>query len=135
MSAACASRPSELTIPPTPPPDIDVEAWRDSLQRIAAWRPERLAITHFGEVPDVAGQLEAVRERLEVWAEVAREGDRERFLELLEREIVGAADQETARAYTQAAPPDQLYAGLERYWHKREQAPEPRSRPDGAPVS
>ena len=31
---------SSLTVPPSPPPDIDVEAWHDSIERIAAWKPE-----------------------------------------------------------------------------------------------
>src|SRR5581483_3835610 len=39
--------PPSLTIPPTPPPDIDVEAWHDSIERVRAWRPARLAMTHF----------------------------------------------------------------------------------------
>ena len=35
--------PSSMTIPPTPPPDIDVEAWHESIALIRSWRPERLA--------------------------------------------------------------------------------------------
>jgi glyoxylase-like metal-dependent hydrolase (beta-lactamase superfamily II) len=127
--------PCELTIPPTPPPDIDVEAWQRSLKLIGAWQPERLAITHFGEVHDVARQLEVVCARLEAWAEVVRASDRETFLGLLEQEVNAATDAETARAYTQAAPPDQLYAGLERYWHKRQEASEPQLRQGGAALS
>jgi glyoxylase-like metal-dependent hydrolase (beta-lactamase superfamily II) len=33
--------PSNLTVPPTPPPDIDVELWHESIQRIVAWQPRR----------------------------------------------------------------------------------------------
>src|SRR5439155_1171424 len=33
---------------PTPPPDIDVEAWQASLDVIEAWRPAALSLTHFG---------------------------------------------------------------------------------------
>jgi glyoxylase-like metal-dependent hydrolase (beta-lactamase superfamily II) len=39
---------SSLTVPPTPPPDIDVEAWHKSIERVRDWRPQRLAMTHFG---------------------------------------------------------------------------------------
>lgn len=42
--------PGELTIAPTPPPEIDVEAWFDSLDRLAERCPRRLRLTHFGEV-------------------------------------------------------------------------------------
>src|SRR5215831_14057787 len=34
-------------IPPTPPPDIDLELWAQSIDTIAAWQPTALAITHF----------------------------------------------------------------------------------------
>ena len=33
--------PYDLTLAPTPPPDIDVEAWERSLDTIAAWEPDR----------------------------------------------------------------------------------------------
>src|SRR5918998_3259652 len=41
--------PGPFTLAPTPPPDIDVEAWERSLETIAGWEPERLRLTHFGE--------------------------------------------------------------------------------------
>jgi len=40
--------PGSVAIPPTPPPDIDLEAWQESIERIRAWAPERLAFTHCG---------------------------------------------------------------------------------------
>ena len=52
-SPACASRRSGLTVAPTPPPDIDLEAWERSLEAVAGWRPQRLCLTHFGPVDDV----------------------------------------------------------------------------------
>jgi glyoxylase-like metal-dependent hydrolase (beta-lactamase superfamily II) len=114
--------PSDLVIPPTPPPDIDLEAWHASLDLIAAWRPERLAVTHFASSEDVGGQLAAVGRRLDAHAELARVDDMPTFIEHVQAEIERAADPDTAAAYVQAAPHDQLYRGLERYWHKREQA-------------
>ncbi len=50
--AACRIPPSNLIVPPTPPPDIDIEVWEDSIDIVEAWRPERLALTHFGAVED-----------------------------------------------------------------------------------
>ena len=35
-------------MPPTPPPDIDLPAWRASVERILAWKPQTLFLTHFG---------------------------------------------------------------------------------------
>ena len=62
-----------MTIPPTPPPDIDIELWRESLRAVRAWRPERLAMTHFGVSDDVEAQLDEVDRRLGEWSEFARE--------------------------------------------------------------
>jgi glyoxylase-like metal-dependent hydrolase (beta-lactamase superfamily II) len=111
--------PSEFTVAPTPPPDVDLEAWETSLDVIAEWDPARVCLTHFGPVEDVAGQLERLREGLRTNAERARAGDRERFLDQVEEEIDRNAGAELALRVRQAAPPDQLWLGLERYWRKR----------------
>ena len=109
--------PHELTFAPTPPPDIDVEAWERSLDTIAAWRPTTLAITHFGAFEDVEAQLERCREALHSEAELAAEHDLDGFVAAIEariREGLGA----DAESMIQAAPPDQLYLGLDR-WRKK----------------
>jgi glyoxylase-like metal-dependent hydrolase (beta-lactamase superfamily II) len=111
--------PRDFTVAPTPPPDIDVEAWERSLTAVADWRPQRLCLTHFGHVQDVAAQLERLRERLRAYAERARGGDRRRFLAQVEAEIDAEVDAEVAERLRQAAPPEQLWLGLERYWRKR----------------
>jgi glyoxylase-like metal-dependent hydrolase (beta-lactamase superfamily II) len=110
---------STITIPPTPPPDIDVEAWHHSIDLVASWRPERLAMTHFGGSEDVSGQLSELSGRLDAWAELARSGERQDFVTAIRAEIEEQAGAALAAAYEQAAPPEQLYAGLERYWRKR----------------
>jgi glyoxylase-like metal-dependent hydrolase (beta-lactamase superfamily II) len=50
-------------VPPTPPPDIDVEAWLQSIDAIEAWDPAALALTHFGAYDDVASHLDALARR------------------------------------------------------------------------
>jgi hypothetical protein len=87
---------------------------------VAAWRPRRLCLTHFGPVDDVGPQLERLRRALRTSAERARGGDRERFLAELGAEIDAEGDPEAAVRIRQAAPPEQLWLGLERYWAKRE---------------
>jgi glyoxylase-like metal-dependent hydrolase (beta-lactamase superfamily II) len=113
--------PVEFVLPPTPPPDIDVEAWHASIDTVAAWRPERLALTHFGGHEDVEAQLAEVSRRLDAWAAVARVEDEHGFIARVTDEIERGAgeDLDTAAAFIQAAPPEQLYAGLSRYWAKR----------------
>ena len=113
---------SSLTIPPSPPPDIDVEKWHASIERIAAWKPRRLVMTHFGAAEDVDDQLTELSQRLDDWAGRARDQDLDGFVAGVRQEIAEHVDAETAAAYEQAAPPEQLYAGLERYWRKRAEA-------------
>jgi glyoxylase-like metal-dependent hydrolase (beta-lactamase superfamily II) len=110
---------STMTIPPTPPPDIDVEAWHRSIDLVAAWEPQRLAVTHFGDSEDVTGQLGELSARLDAWAELARTVPREEFVSTIRAEIEQQAGAELAAGYEQAAPAEQLFAGLERYWRKR----------------
>lgn len=111
--------PETLTIPPTPPPDIDVEAWHESTERILAWSPRRLAMTHFGESLEVEAQLGELRRRLDEYAQRAREQDQEAFVAGVRADIERDAGDALLEPYTQAAPPEQLYLGLERYWRKR----------------
>jgi glyoxylase-like metal-dependent hydrolase (beta-lactamase superfamily II) len=54
--------------PPTPPPDIDLDAWRTSIARLRALAPRRLLLTHFGAVDDVAWHLDDLTARLFQWA-------------------------------------------------------------------
>jgi glyoxylase-like metal-dependent hydrolase (beta-lactamase superfamily II) len=111
--------PGSIVIPPTPPPDIDVEAWQRSIAVIRSWSPEVLAITHFGESEDVAAQLDELEARLDAWSELARGGDRVLFIKTVQEEILRDGGPELAQTYQQAAPVEQLYAGYERYWSQR----------------
>jgi glyoxylase-like metal-dependent hydrolase (beta-lactamase superfamily II) len=110
--------PSSLVRAPTPPPDIDVEAWMDSIDKIEARDPSALVITHFGRVDDVAVQLEAVREALRLQAELAREASEEDFVTALNRIAEEQIDDETGRRLFDAGNPRDFYAGLRRYWDK-----------------
>jgi glyoxylase-like metal-dependent hydrolase (beta-lactamase superfamily II) len=101
-------------VPPTPPPDIDVEAWMASIDLVAGWDPAALALTHFGAYDDVGAHLDAMREALRRQAEWARELDEEAFLARRREWVEGAP-----RIYEQAAPSEQMWLGLERYWRKR----------------
>jgi glyoxylase-like metal-dependent hydrolase (beta-lactamase superfamily II) len=109
--------PAEVTVAPTPPPDVDVEGWFDSLDRIEALGPQRLRLTHFGLAERVGEQLDRVREALRRAVERAGRG-REAFLAELAAEIRAGADPETAAALIQATPPEQQWLGLERYLQK-----------------
>jgi glyoxylase-like metal-dependent hydrolase (beta-lactamase superfamily II) len=113
--------PSAYTLMPTPPPDVDLEAWHQSLFAIGDWRPKSLHLTHFGPVADVEAQLERAHRSLARVAELSHAGDREAYMRTLEADIERDADPEAAVRLRQAAPPEYDWLGLERYWQKRRQ--------------
>jgi len=123
--AACRIPPSRLIMPPTPPPDIDVEAWEESLGIVESWQPERLALTHFGAVEgDVPGYLAGVRSRLREEAGLAKEMPQDAYERDLQRRIreqmTGEGlGEETIEELLQAVPTAYQWRGLDRYWSKR----------------
>jgi glyoxylase-like metal-dependent hydrolase (beta-lactamase superfamily II) len=111
---------ANLIVPPTPPPDIDIELWEESIGLLEDWRPQRLALTHFGAVEDPAQHLPQVRERLREEAQLARElseDDYERHHR--DRVAAAASNPGAATELIQCAPPEYQWRGLDRYWRKR----------------
>jgi glyoxylase-like metal-dependent hydrolase (beta-lactamase superfamily II) len=116
------------TIPPFPPPDIHLESWKESLDKIRALGPDSLHITHFGKVDDPVGSLEALERRLFSWADWMKQ----RLLEgKSEMEIIpefehfnvqellsNGTPNEDLATYEQADPASMSVAGLARYWRK-----------------
>jgi glyoxylase-like metal-dependent hydrolase (beta-lactamase superfamily II) len=117
--AGVRTPPSEFVLPPTPPPEIDIEKWLDSIDLVADWGPTALCLTHAGRFDDVERHLDAMRDHLRLHAEITASGDREEFAKHLSDEVDAAGDDAVSERYRQAAPPDQLWLGLERYWTKR----------------
>lgn len=110
----------DLVQPPTPPPDIDVEVWEDSIAIVEGWEPERLALTHFGAIDDPAAHLAAVRQRLREEAELARELGEADYEQRAAAEVEAAcADSEAAAELLQAVPLAYQWRGLDRYWRKK----------------
>ena len=119
---------SLFVMPPTPPPDIDIDAWLESIEVIRQWHPSTLFTTHFGPHEDAAAHLDAFVEHLAGMSEIARRvleadtGDDEQL----------ATFTNEARVYLQQRlPPDEVdlydfaaplqlgWLGLRRYWRKR----------------
>ena len=117
-TAAVRIPPSDFVMPPTPPPDIDLELWEDSIERILDWEPTSLGLTHFGEVAEPEAHLAVVRERLREQGELARELSPDQFERRYRERVADEADPETAEAMLQAVPPDQQWSGLNRYWER-----------------
>ena len=114
-AAGVRIQPGAFVLPPTPPPEVDLDAWEQTLDEIEARAPQRLALIHFGVATDVERHLAELRARLREWAERVRDGASE-----AEFGAMAAADLGDDRgAYEQAMPFWQSYAGLKRYWDKR----------------
>jgi glyoxylase-like metal-dependent hydrolase (beta-lactamase superfamily II) len=111
--------PADVTIAPTPPPDVDVEAWDASLDLIADWRPTSLGLTHFGPVDAVDEQLDAVRASLHELAELTRRADATAVTAAVQARAESTGDPRMRAAYAAAVPPEHIQQGLERYWRKR----------------
>jgi glyoxylase-like metal-dependent hydrolase (beta-lactamase superfamily II) len=107
-------QPSRDVVPPTPPPDVSLEAWSATLDELERRAPKRLALVHFGVADDVPRHLAELRERLERWAAVVRDGASEEEFEAAAREGV-----EWLPQVEQAIPLWQSYLGLKRYWDTR----------------
>jgi glyoxylase-like metal-dependent hydrolase (beta-lactamase superfamily II) len=118
--AAVRIPPADLVVPPTPPPDIDIETWLESIAIIESWRPERLALTHFGDVADPLPHLEIVRERLHEEAALARDLSEAEYEQRHRERVAASTDPETAAELIQCVPPEYQWRGLNRYWEKRE---------------
>jgi glyoxylase-like metal-dependent hydrolase (beta-lactamase superfamily II) len=118
----------DYTIAATPPPDINIEEWQASLNLIADWKPERLFLTHFGPVADAAGHLAHYRQVLADSADVvarslaAGDADEARvadFVSHMRGEARTVLSERDAVALEMAAPFEQIWAGLARYWRKK----------------
>jgi glyoxylase-like metal-dependent hydrolase (beta-lactamase superfamily II) len=112
----------DLVVPPTPPPDIDVEAWIGSIEIVEGWAPERLALTHFGAIEDPAPHLARVKERLHEEAQLARELSEADYEQRHRQRVSESSSNDDAAAeMIQSVPPQYQWRGLNRYWTKREE--------------
>jgi glyoxylase-like metal-dependent hydrolase (beta-lactamase superfamily II) len=117
-------------MPPTPPPDIDIEAWRQSADRMLAWDPDTLFLTHFGPFHGARLHFQQLFDRLGEWSRTVRRlladstiDDDERSRRFVEegvselRRVVGAQE---ADQYGRAGRLDYSWQGLARYWRKQQ---------------
>ena len=118
-----------VVLPPTPPPDIDLDAWRRSTTRILAWNPDVLFLTHFGPHRSPRGHFNDLWTRMDDWsrrvrAQLQQPGTDEerarRFTEDVMHDLARATSREEAQAYAHAGRFDFSWAGLARYWRKKD---------------
>ncbi len=72
-SAAIKFVGSNIIRPAFPPPELDLDIWPSSLEKMLEQNPSKLFLTHFGEVKDAKGHLQTVQTRHDKWANTALE--------------------------------------------------------------
>jgi glyoxylase-like metal-dependent hydrolase (beta-lactamase superfamily II) len=127
-TAGIRLRPAALVLPPTPPPDIDIEQWSESLAKISAWRPDTLFLTHFGPSSPIGPHLTELIDHLALASEWAKaslareEPDEAReawFVDQVRAELRRRMSEADAQAYEVAGRFDLSWRGLARYWRKK----------------
>ena len=115
-------------MPPTPPPDIDLDVWRESTATIVGWRPAQVFLTHFGPFRGAEEHFATLWERMEDWsrrvrASLGRPGTDEERAAAFTQEIIDdlrtQMSQQEAEGYAKAARFDFSWSGLARYWRTR----------------
>ncbi|MCL6258277.1 MBL fold metallo-hydrolase [Aquiflexum sp. TKW24L] len=113
-------------VPPCPPPDIHLEAWKNSLAIIKGEKPTSLYLTHFGIIDHVDYHLDALSYTLDDWAEWIRphyEKNTDQtevvplFMEYSNSQFLKeGCTNELIQIYEYANPSWMSVAGLYRYW-------------------
>lgn len=113
---------------PMPPPELNIEKWRASLNRLRGRKFSRIAPTHFGIYADPEWQLRAVEKGLDAaerWLEQTMPSDppveelRASFTKWMEDEgRQQGLDVEVIKSYELANPIGMSADGLQRYWKK-----------------
>jgi glyoxylase-like metal-dependent hydrolase (beta-lactamase superfamily II) len=119
--------------PPFVPPELDIEAWRDSIAKIRSLNPAKLHLPHFGLVRgDIPAHLDALEERVVRWSlwfrDRVRSGDDEAritpaFAEHVVHDLrTAGADESEIVDYEYADPSFMAVSAATRYWRKRHPA-------------
>lgn len=116
-------------LPPTPPPDVDLEAWRESERRILDWAPETLFLTHFGPYHGARVHFQQLLDRLGAWSATVRrllddvtltdDERQDRFVAEALQDMRRTVGETEAARYSRAGRLDYSWQGLARYWTKK----------------
>jgi glyoxylase-like metal-dependent hydrolase (beta-lactamase superfamily II) len=98
---------------PTPPPDIDLDLWSASVDRVSAWEPITFGLPHFGRFEDVPFHVGQVRRALERHREQFEHPPGQASFINETRRSLGLDDRpELLHDYETVVPLEQNYVGL-----------------------
>jgi glyoxylase-like metal-dependent hydrolase (beta-lactamase superfamily II) len=120
----------DYVMPPTPPPDIDLDAWHLSEDRILAWEPDTLFLTHFGPFHPPRLHLQEMMDRLAQWSHIVRklladaaldeEARLDAFISEALLDLKRKVGPVEAEQYNRAGRLDYSWQGLSRYWRRKD---------------
>ncbi|MFT6866973.1 MAG: glyoxylase-like metal-dependent hydrolase (beta-lactamase superfamily II) [Cyclobacteriaceae bacterium] len=116
-------------VPPCPPPDINLEDWYDSIDKLLACEASTMYLTHFGKIENKKEHLHDLSEILNDWALWIKS----KWLEGLDTDQITSmfkiytanqlkekgVDEHGLKQNEAANPSWMSVAGLIRYWQKR----------------
>ena len=115
---------SPYLIAPTPPPDIDFTAWRESLVKLRSLEPHTLYPTHFGAHVDTVSHLNKLETSLDALEMLSLEvlragGGRDEIAARIEQHArLELNDSMFEKKYALSTPYPMAADGLLRYWKK-----------------
>lgn len=113
-AAGVRIQPGRAVLPPTPPPEFDLELWQRTIEDLERRDPERLALIHFGVADDPQRHLAELRLELYDWADFVRGGASEdEFVAYVRAELADSG--EHLEDWDTAMPLWQSYQGLKRW--------------------
>jgi glyoxylase-like metal-dependent hydrolase (beta-lactamase superfamily II) len=113
-AAGVRIQPGHTVLPPTPPPELDIELWQRTIEEMERRDPERLALIHFGIADDPQRHLAELSIELYDWADFVRGGASEdEFVAYVHAELADAG--ESVEDWDGAMPLWQSFRGLRRW--------------------
>lgn len=119
----------DYVMPAAPPPDIDLDAWSISEDRVLSWEPDTLFLTHFGPFHGPRMHFQDMTARVAAWSSIVRRlladpslSEEQRMAAFVSEALLDLkrkVGEREAEQYGRAGRLDYSWQGLARYWKKK----------------
>lgn len=118
-------------VPPCPPPDIHIENWKKSIEKLRKLNPTKLYLTHFGEVSNPKEHFSELGAVLDEWRDwikpyyenqTSSEEITPKFVEYTQNQLrKKGVSQANIERYEKGNPSFMSVTGLLRYWKLKDE--------------